>query len=249
MAFPTTRWTLLAAATMNGDAAGREALAALCGRYRRPVVVYLRSRGLDEGEAEDAAQDFFLKLLESRTWRRADQARGRFRTFLLSVLNHLMQHRVRDGNRQKRGGGQMPESLEELREEGFEPESGAAPAALVFDREWALTLVTDAVAVVEAEHLQRGKSAEFEVLRGYLPGSGEMLPYEEAAVRTGLSVTALKAAVHRLRTRFREVLRTAVTRTVDAPHEVDEELRHLATLLMRPDAQAQPAGENGKGSG
>ena len=204
---------------------------------------------MDESEAEDAAQDFFLKLLESRTWRRADQARGRFRTFLLSVLNHLMQHRARDGNRQKRGGGQMPESLEELREEGFEPESGVTPEALVFDREWALTLVTDAVAVVEAEHLQRGKSAEFEVLRGYLPGRGEMLPYDEAAARTGLSLTALKAAVHRLRTRFREVLRTAVARTVDAPHEVDEELRHLATLLMQHDLPAQPAGENGKGSG
>ncbi|HBJ87069.1 MAG TPA: RNA polymerase subunit sigma-24 [Verrucomicrobiales bacterium] len=249
MAFPTTRWTLLAAATMNGDAAGREALAALCGRYRWPVVVYLRSRGLDQSEAEDAAQDFFLKLLESCAWRRADQVRGRFRTFLLSVLNHLMQHRVRDECRLKRGGGRVPESLDELREEGFEPEGAATPDALVFDREWALTLVMDAVAVIEAEHMQRGRSAEFEVLRGYLPGIGEMLPYEEAAARTGLSLTALKAAVHRLRTRFREVLRTAVARTVDAPHEVDEELRHLASLLMRHDVPAQPVDESGKGSG
>lgn len=249
MAFPTTRWTLLAVATLNGDAAGRQSLAALCECYRRPVVVYLMSRGMDEDEAEDAAQEFFLKLLESRAWRRADQARGRFRTFLLSVLNHLMQHRVRDGNRLKRGGGQMPESLEELREEGFEPEGAGAPEALAFEREWALTLVTDAVAMIEAEHAQRGKSAEFEVLRGYLPGTGEMLPYEEAAARTGLSLTALKAAVHRLRMRFREVLRKAVARTVDAPHEVDEELRYLATLLMQHDLPAQPAGENGKGSG
>jgi len=249
MAFPTTRWTLLAAATLNGDAAGRAALAALCGRYRRPVVVYLMSRGLDESAAEDAAQDFFLKLLESRAWRRADQARGRFRNFLLSVLNHQMQHRARDGGRLKRGGGQTPESLDELQEEGFEPEGTGTSEALVFDREWALTLVMDAVAVIEAEHVERGKSAEFELLRGYLPGRGETLPYEAAAARTGLSQPALKAAVHRLRLRFREVLRTAVARTVSAPHEVDEELRHLAFLLMRHDGAVQPAGENGKGSG
>jgi DNA-directed RNA polymerase specialized sigma24 family protein len=240
MAFPTTRWTLLAAATMNGDAKGRQALAALCGRYRRPVVIYLMSRGLDESEAEDVAQDFFLKLVESRAWRRAHQARGRFRTFLLSVLNHLMMHRARDEQRQKRGGGLLPESLDELRENGFEPSADDTPEAAVFDREWALTLVGDAVLLVEAEFVQRGQQQEFQILRGYLPGTGTLLSYEDAAARLGLSLSALKAAVHRLRQRFREVLRSAVARTVSAPHEVDEELRYLAALLTHGDVPAQP---------
>jgi len=240
MAFPTTRWTLLASATINGDAAGREALAELCGRYRPPVVAYLMSRGLDKNGAEDAAQDFFLKLLESRTWRRAEQARGHFRTFLLSVLNHQMQHRARGGGRLKRGSGQVPESLDELQEEGFEPEDTGTPEALVFDREWALTLVGDAVAVVEAEFVQRGQLQEFQILRGYLPGKATMLSYDDATARLGLSLSALKAAVHRLRQRFREVLRSAVARTVSAPHEVDEELRYLGALLTRGDVPAQP---------
>jgi DNA-directed RNA polymerase specialized sigma24 family protein len=246
MAFPTTRWTLLAEATLNGDSTGRQALAALCERYRRPVVVYLRSRNLDEQEAEDMAQEFFLKLLKSRIWRRAEQARGRFRTFLLTVLNHLMRHQERADGCQKRGGGRALESLDELREDGFEPEEAGTPAAQMFDREWALTLVADAMAIIEAEHVERGRMAEFDVLRGYLTGDGEVLSYEAAAERTGLSLAALKAAVHRLRQRFREILRTAVARTVGAPHEVNEELRYLALLLTRNDGLEQPAAKKGK---
>lgn len=240
MAFPTTRWTLLAEATLHGDAAGREALARMCEGYRRPVMAHLRARGLDEHDAEDAAQDFLLKLVEARTWRRADQAKGRFRTFLLSVLNHHMMQRVRNEHRLKRGGGQTLESLDELQEAGIELHEPDAQDAAVFDREWALTLVADAVMLVEAEFVQRNKKAEFQVLKVFLPGTSVSSSYEQAATELETSLPALKAAVHRLRRRFREVLRSAVARTVSAPHEVDDELRHLGALLMHAERSLQP---------
>lgn len=249
MAFPTTRWTLLADATLHGDPAGREALARLCDKYRRPVQVYLAARGLTVHAAEDAAQDFFLKLLGSRLWKRADRQRGKFRTFLLAVLNNLLIHAYRKQNQSKRGGGLEIDSLDMLEDGGLEID-GAVTDAGVFDREWAHTLVADTVTAVEREHAGRGQSAEFAVLRRYLPGPESPPTYEDAATALGLSLAALKAAVHRLRQRFREVLRSSVARTVNAPHEVDEELRYLGTLLMK---EAEPprnsAPQTGKMSG
>jgi len=231
MSFPTTRWTLLAEATLHGDPEGRAGLARLCDKYRRPVVLFLASRGLTLDEADDAAQDFFLKLLESRIWKRADRNRGRFRTFLLAVLNNFLRHSARDGRRLKRGGGVTPISLETLEDHDVALDSPAEDAG-VFDREWAQTLVADAMTDLELEYAGRGKGAEFALLRRYLPGPESPPRYEEAAAELGLSLTALKAAVHRLRQRFREMLRSSVARTVSAPHEVDEELRYLAMLLM-----------------
>lgn len=246
MSFPTTRWTLLAEATLHGDPAGREALARICEKYRRPVMAHLEARGVGKDVAEDVSQDFFLKLVESRAWKRADQAKGRFRTFLLSILNHLMMHVVRDQHRQKRGGGMLPDSFDALLDDGHEFANADGEDAGVFDREWALTLVADAMVAVEAEFVQRGQQQEFALLRRFLPGQVEPPSYEDAAVELGLSLTAMKAAVHRLRQRFREVLRAAVARTVSAPHEVDEELRYLGTLLIGAHESTQHRGQKGK---
>lgn len=241
MAFPTTRWTLLAEATLHGDAAGREALARLCEKYRRLVVVYLATHGLAAGEAEDLAQDFFLKLLGSRLWKRADRQRGRFRTFLLTVLHNLLLHAHRNQRRQKRGGGLEIDSLDALLDGDQEINDDAIADAQTFDREWAHTLVADTVTALDLEYAGRGQSAEFALLRRFLPGPEQPPTYEDAAAALKLSLTALKAAVHRLRQRFRELLRTAVARTVSAPHEVDEELRYLGTLLMQGGASVPAA--------
>lgn len=231
MAFPTTRWTLLADATLHGDAAGQAALAQLCEKYHRPVIAWLKTRGLDHDAAQDAAQDFFLKLTGSRLWRRADRAQGKFRTFLLAVLHNLMLHSWRKENQLKRGGGLEIDSLDALAESGLEIDDEAD--ASVFDREWAHTIVADAVAEAEREYAGRGLGTEFALLRRFLPGTEPPPTYEEAAATLNMSLTALKAAVHRLRQRFRELLRAAVGRTVSGPHEVDEELRYLAQLLMK----------------
>lgn len=239
---------MLAEATLHGDASGQASLARLCEQYRRPVVAYLRARGLGPEEVEDVAQDFFLKLLETRVWKRADPARGRFRTFMLAVLNNLLLHRVRHEARQKRGGNVETDSLDWLSEEGLEVAMPEPVDAAAFDREWALTLVHDAVATVAKEYERRRAGAEFAVLRQFLPGPTTPPSYETAAAELHTTETAMRTAVSRLRTKFREVLREAVSLTVNAPHEVDDELRYLAALLMKQDTHLQQSASNGKES-
>jgi RNA polymerase sigma-70 factor (ECF subfamily) len=161
-------------------------------------------------------------------------------------LNHLTMQHWRNQHREKRGGDLRRESLDALLEQGLEVAESAMPDADVFDREWAFALVGEAVGAVETEFAGRGQQREFALLRRFLPGLGAPPSYEDAARELGLSDSAMKAAVHRLRQRFREVLRAAVARTVAAPHEVDEELRYLGTLLMKdgepPRNSASPTG-------
>ena len=244
--FPPTHWTLLARATLHGDARGREALGKFCQGYRAPVLQYLAARGLDANQREDIAQDFFLKLMESRVWRRADPARGKFRTFLLAVLNGHLMHRWREEATLKRGGGRSFVSLDACAEEVLDLPSAAEPDSSAFDRAWARALVDEAVAEVERDFASRGRAADFAVLRRFLPGVEAPPPQEEVAAGLGITVTALRTAVHRLRQQFREVLRAAVRRTVAAPHEVDAELRYLASVLGAAENSAQCPAPGGK---
>ncbi len=232
MAFPTTRWTLLAEATLAGDRHGQKALDDLCAAYRRPVELFIATRGVRSEELEDVVQDFFLRWLRSRAWKRADRERGRFRTFMLGGVMHALAHHVRKGRAEKRGGGLVDESLEDLAEKGFEPECPSAADVMEFDRGWAVALVENALAELAGERQARSKEAEFAVLRHFLPGAVEVPTLEEAAERLGTNVDAVKAAVHRLRARFRELVRAAVARSVSAPHEVEEELVYLRSLLL-----------------
>lgn len=247
MSFPTTRWTLLADATLNGDTAGREALANLCHAYRRPVLAFLKASGLPLEDAEDLTQAFLLKLVESRLWKRADRLKGRFRNFLLGTLRHVMDHHLRSQQALKRGRGVAPLSLEDFDDSSPEMMDDQSTSDSLFDREWALSLVDSTLKAVQAEFLARDQQREFELLRFYLPGTGVPPAYEEAAASLGLSLSALKAAIHRLRQRFRELLRQAVSVTVSAPHEVDEELRYLAKLLINHPEPGNSGPPNGNG--
>lgn len=249
MAFPTTRWTLLAEATLHGDEAGRRTLDSMCAAYRKPVIACLLARGMTAEAAEDTAQDFFLKLVSSRAWKRADRARGRFRTFMLAILSNVMKENLRNGQCLKRGGGASIDSLDALADEGVDFAEPETADAAVFDREWAKTLLERAMAVVEAELLQHGRPEQKAWLRRFLPGMVAVPSYEEAAAGANLSIPALKAAVHRLRQRFREVLRGEVARTVATPHEIDEELRYLGTLLIGAPLETQPGAANRKEAG
>jgi RNA polymerase sigma-70 factor (ECF subfamily) len=235
MSFPTTHWTLLAEATLNGDTRGRSALEQMCRDYHRPVFVVLRARGFAEEEAEDLTQDFFLRLFESKAWKRAERSKGRFRSFLLGTLTHMLQHVWAAGQRQKRGGGTRTESLEAAQENGEMP---AAPdegnAETVFDREWALGLIQTAFVKVEGEFEDAGRAEEFAVLRRFLPGVEVPLRYDEAARLLGKSEGLVKSMIHRLRDDYRRALRALVARTVSAAHEVDEELAYLHQVLAAP---------------
>lgn len=232
MNFPTTHWTLLAEATLDGDAAGREALCRMCEEYRAPVSAFLAARGYLDGEREDLVQEFFLNWLSTRSWKRAVRERGRFRSYLLGSVCHMLAHHHARKAVAKRGGGVQLDSLEEAAESGWEAVDETPAAVPAFDRAWAVTLVLNTLRCLELEYAARGKAAEFEVLRRFLPSCGAPITLEEAAQKLGCSTSAVKSSIHRLRLGFRESLRSAVAGTVSAPHEVDEELAYLRSLLL-----------------
>jgi RNA polymerase sigma-70 factor (ECF subfamily) len=238
VSFPTTNWTLLAAATLDGNTQGRAALEALCRDYRRPVHAVLSARGFAAQEAEDLTQEFFLSLFETRAWKRADRDRGRFRSFLLGALAHMLDHVWRARFAQKRGGGESPVSLDAAADAGFEIAAPETMRSDVFDREWALGLIQAAFAEVEREFAGAARVEEFAVLRRFLPGIEAPLRYDEAARLLGKSEGVVKSLVHRLRTRFREAVRRSVARTVAAAHEVEEELAYLHAVLAAPAPEA-----------
>jgi RNA polymerase sigma-70 factor (ECF subfamily) len=226
---------MLAEATLNGDTRGRSALEQMCREYHRPVFVVLRARGFAEQEAEDLTQDFFLRLFESSAWKRAERGKGRFRSFLLGTLTHMLQHVWVSSQRQKRGGGTRIESLEAAQEKGGEAAAAdEGNTEMVFDREWALRLIQSAFAKVEGEFEEAGRAEEFAVLRRFLPGVEVPLRYDEAARLLGKSEGLVKSMIHRLRDDYRRALRGLVARTVSAAHEVDEELAYLHQVLAAP---------------
>ncbi len=231
MNFPLTNWTQLRQATLNGDKAGQQALATLCENYRAPILGFLRMRGYDSQAAEDLTQQLFLELIEHESWRRADQAKGRFRTFLLGILNFVLSRQRRHLGAEKRGPGQSIMSLDLMAEEGWEP--AGVEMEEQFDAQWALGLVAGALATVQQGFLNKDKGSAWEILVRFLPGSGGPPTYEEAAAALGYSLAATKSAVNRVRTEFREELRRAVSLTVGAPHEITEELAYLREVLTR----------------
>ena len=226
MYFPTTQWSLLARATMSGESAARQALEDLYRRYWPPLHQFIRARGYTETEAEDLTQEFLLHLLEHSTLQKADRLRGRFRSFLCGALVRFLSD-ARDKRRaQKRGGAVAHVELDNAAEE-----LGAVstPDGLLFDREWALVILENALQIVQKEFEPGG---QFAVLRKFLPGSIETPTYESAAGELGLSLAALKSELHRLRKRFKAAVREEVAATVSAPHEIDQELNHLQQVLM-----------------
>lgn len=233
--FPSTHWTLLAQATLNGDSPGREALARLCENYRPPVVAYLRMKGLGTAEAEDLAQDLFARLLTSRAWKRADPARGKFRTFLLGIVQHVLSSQWARSQALKNGGGQRTLSLDALAEEGaWEPASSEPELSLEFDRAWAVRTLRAAFRRVELRWNEGGRGREFEAYRRFLPGS--QLPPDYATVATLLGVPegTARTAVSRLRAELGDALRHEISLTVACPDDVDSEMAYLRSVLASP---------------
>ncbi|MEZ0276603.1 MAG: RNA polymerase sigma factor [Roseimicrobium sp.] len=231
--FHTTRWSLvLAAQRGSGETEGRRALAMLCRDYWYPLYAFARRRGHTPHDAQDLTQAFFANLLE-RQATTADPAKGRFRSYLLGALKHYMANEWHRANAQKRGGGQTLVEWDALDAEAryaLEPAGqNGTDAEALYDRRWAMELLDKAMAKLRAEFEAKGDGDTFDVLKGCL-GGGEA-PREECAAKLGLSEGALKVAVHRLRARYREVLRAAIAETVDAPEDVSEEMRHLVAVL------------------
>lgn len=242
MSFPTTHWTQIARATMNGDGPGRAALARLCADYRPAVAEFLRSRGMSPPDIEDAVQDFFLALLESSLWKRADRMRGRFRSFLIGVVHHVMSSQYAKRMTLKRGAGAMVESLDALAEAGVEQAAPEENVTRSFDRAWAVQLLSNALHDTQSLYEANGTAAVFEELRGHLTGEGAPA-YAESAARLDIPVATCKSHTFRLRKRFREALRARIAATVGSAQEIDSEMLYLQQVLLA-DGVATPAAED-----
>ena len=230
--FATTRWTLVAAATDPADPQAREALADLCRAYWFPVYAYVRRRGHDQHAAQDLTQGFFTRLLEKNDLTAADRTRGRFRSFLLGACRHFLANQHDHATARKRGGGRTHLPLDfdaAAGRYGREP-AGADTPERAFDREWALGLLDRAVGELRAEYAGSGRERLFDSLKDALAGGADV-PHAEKARELGLTVGAVKVAVHRLRQRYRDRLRALIADTVAGPAEVDDEVRDLFAAL------------------
>lgn len=214
----------------------RSALAELCQAYWQPVYRFLLREGRGPDAAAELTQEFCARVLAGNTLRGAERGRARFRSYLLGALKHfLANERVRE-QRLKRGGGQVTESLDRLAEEETAlevPDPAGMPPDAYFDREWALAVMDGALRALQREFVVAGKAREFDVLKPWLAGGGEALSYAEASQELGVSEAALKVAVHRLRKRFRELIRAELAQTVPDEGEIEDELRYLVEVLAR----------------
>jgi RNA polymerase sigma factor (sigma-70 family) len=231
--FVTTHWSVVLTAGDSNPALAHDALAKLCQTYWFPLYAFIRRRGFSPPDAEDLTQEFFARFLEHNWVGNADREKGRFRTFLLSAMNHFLANEWDKARAQKRGGGMTPLPLEfNAAETRYvrEPADSVTPEQH-FERRWALTLLETVVDRLRAEYEQDGKASLFAALNPCLVGDRTSQPYEELARMLGLTEGAVKSAVHRLRQRYRQLLRDEIAQTVAGPAEVDEELNHLIAVL------------------
>jgi RNA polymerase sigma factor (sigma-70 family) len=231
--FVTTHWSVVLAAGHGDTTRAHDALAYLCKAYWYPLYAYARRRGCTPHDAQDMTQDFFARLLEGNWVAQADRQRGRFRSFLLAAMKHFMANEWNKARTLKRGGGQPLLSLDEVSAEQrykLEPVDPATPERL-FERRWALTLLEGVLTRLEDEYRREGKEVWAEILRPALTTDRGALDYAEMARKLGVAETAARVAVHRLRQRYRQLIRAEVAGTVASPEEVDAEMRHLFEVL------------------
>ena len=231
--FPTTRWTLVVAASDPQRKEARSALASLCENYWYPLYSYLRRRGYPADQAQDLTQEFFVRVLEGRYLDRAEPAKGRFRCFLLTSLKFFVADEGDRARAQKRGGG-IVEPLEfQSGEERYqrEPTHDETPER-VFERRWALSVIDRVIEKLREEFVHHGRPEHFERLKMFLLERSDA-PYAGLAHEMKTSEGALKVAIHRLRKRYRELFRQEIADTVADPAEVESELRFLAAVLSK----------------
>ncbi len=227
--FLTTRWSLVLSA---GRGESREALESLCTSYWYPLYAFARRKGEPHERAADLVQGFFVVLLERRDLDGLAPERGRFRSFLLVALSHHMSNERDRERAQKRGGDVVKLSLADADTRyGLEPSHDASPEAL-FERQWALQVLERTFERLAGEHDAPEKRALFDALKSELQGASE-LTYADIAARLGTTEGAVNSAAHRLRKRWRELLRAEVAGTLSDPDDVDDELRGLFAALSR----------------
>ena len=231
--FATTRWTLVLAAGDAAHPAGAEALEELCRRYWFPLYAFIRRKGYDAHHAQDLTQGFFELLLERNDLAGLVRGEGKFRSFLLKALTHYLINDRARATAQKRGGQRVLLSLDDdTVEERYqrEPAHDETPERQ-FERQWALAVLEGALRELESEQTAAGKGRIFAALKPFLGREPEPGEYQALSERLQLAPGTLAVQVHRLRTRYRQIVRVGVADTVDGPLEVEAEMRHLLAAL------------------
>jgi RNA polymerase sigma-70 factor (ECF subfamily) len=231
--FAPTRWSVvLAAGNWRAGTAARRAMGELARLYWFPLYAYLRRKGSAPPLAEDLVQGFFTRLLEKDALVAVDRAKGKFRSFLLASLNNFLTNEWDKRRAAKRGGDAAALSLDVVDAEAryaAELTDELTPER-VFERRWALAVLEQVLTRLRADYAERGQGAVFAALEHVLVG-GAAAGYDQIAGRLGMSPAAVKVAAHRLRRRYRELLRDEIAQTVAEPGLVDEEIQHLLDSL------------------
>jgi RNA polymerase sigma-70 factor (ECF subfamily) len=243
-AFVTTQWTRVLEARGDSPEA-QAALGELCAAYYAPVLAFIRRGGRDEDTARDLTQEFFARLLARRGLDTVEPGRGRFRSFLLGAVKHFLADQQDRERAAKRGGGQTPLPLDTHGSGDTTAGDGLKSALLqvadpgtpvpdaFFDRQWALTILDRALAALAVDNRAAGKATQFEVLKLWLAGDTAQLSQTDAARRLEMNEGALKVAIHRLRKRFRELVKAEIAQTVSSGADVQTELNYLLEVLSR----------------
>jgi DNA-directed RNA polymerase specialized sigma24 family protein len=231
--FVTTHWSLVLTAGSQETARAQSALEVLCRAYWGPLYSYVRRRGYSIEDAQDMTQAFFGRLLERRWLACAEREKGRFRTFLLTAMERFLANEWDKARALKRGGGHVmaPIQLDAAETRyGVDPQDTRTPEQ-AFEQRWAVTLLDEVLNRLEAEFHARGQAGMFATLKPCLVGDRAAQPYANLAERLKMREGAVKVAVHRLRHRYRELLRSEIAETVACGEDVDSEMRHLFEVL------------------
>ena len=234
--FVTTHWSVVLAARKDEPSQSRKALEELCRAYWVPLYSYIRRRGYAHEDAKDLTQEFFLRLSAPDFLASVSSEKGKFRSFLLASLNHFLVNEWHRAHAQKRGGGAFHFSLDaEIGESCYveQPASVDAPE-LFFDKRWALTILERALGVLRKEFADLGKLDQFDTLKPYLLSDASSGPdYGRVAEQLHMKPESVAVAVHRLRKRYRELVRSEVAQTVQSPAELEGEMSYLLSVLSR----------------
>jgi len=231
--FETTHWSVVLAAGDIDSPKAHAALARLCQTYWYPVYCCVRRHGRSPEDAQDLTQAFFAKLIEKNQISLADRERGRFRTFLLRSLENFLKSEFEKATSQKRGGGRDIISWDaHLAEDRYqaEPSTELGPEQL-FERKWASTLISETMSHLRRELSVSGREELFDELEPHLWGDDTSTPYAAIAARLQMTIVAVRVTLHRLRSRYRALLRDEIAQTIGDPAELDDEMRRLFQLL------------------
>ncbi len=233
--FATTHWSVVAQSALTDVPEAADALARLCEIYWPPIYSFVRRRGYAPPDAQDLTQAFFAFFLRTKAYGHTDQLRGKFRSFLLASVKNFLADNWDHDQAIRRGGGYQFVSLDQKTAEAFyDPASVSdSTAEHLFELRWAKSLAGRALNALREELQPEGKLELFEQLKAFLAGGSVLPSYDEASARTGLPRATVKTHVHRLRQRYREIVRCEIARTVSAPHEIDEELHYLCNVLAQ----------------